>query len=137
MDFRNRILGLEYIHSRDLDSHPGNWRDHPKPQVEALRGVLAEVGEAVGQIGEAAILARELVAAAEQLWLTGRLPRDERLDYVMDKLALYFPDLDRQQVYPLVEAAVYWLKRATQQEPTDLPVPLGGARAGTQGARHA
>lgn len=97
----------------------------------------SNVGEAVGQIGEAAILARELVAAAEQLWLTGRLPRDERLDYVMDKLALYFPDLDRQQVYPLVEAAVYWLKRATQQEPTDLPVPLGGARAGTQGARHA
>lgn len=46
MDFRNRILGLEYIHSRDLDSHPGNWRDHPKPQVEALRGVLAEVGVA-------------------------------------------------------------------------------------------
>lgn len=85
----------------------------------------SNVGEALDQIGQAAILARELVAAAEQLWLTGRLPRDERLDYVMDKLALYFPDLDRQQVYPLVEAAVYWLKRATQQEPTDLPADLG------------
>ena len=43
-DYRNRILGLEYVNSRDLDAHPGNWRDHPKPQVEALRGVLAEVG---------------------------------------------------------------------------------------------
>lgn len=27
MDYRNRIIGLEYIHSRDLDSHPGNWRE--------------------------------------------------------------------------------------------------------------
>lgn len=85
------------------------------------------VGEAIDQIGQATILARELVAAAEQLWLTGRLERGERLDYVMDKLALYFPDLDRRQVYPLVEAAVYWLKRATQQEPTELPVNLSPA----------
>lgn len=46
MDYRNRVIGLEYIHSRDLDNHPGNWRDHPKPQVEALRGVLSEVGVA-------------------------------------------------------------------------------------------
>lgn len=43
-DYRNRIIGLEYVNSRDLTAHPGNWRDHPKPQVDALRGVLAEVG---------------------------------------------------------------------------------------------
>ena len=43
-DYRNRIVGLEYIPSDQLTSHPGNWREHPKAQAEALRGVLGEVG---------------------------------------------------------------------------------------------
>lgn len=44
MEVRNRVLGLEYIHTRDLTAHPGNWREHPKAQADALRGVLNEVG---------------------------------------------------------------------------------------------
>jgi len=43
-DYRNRILGLEYINSGDLTSHTGNWRSHGAAQTEALRGVLKEVG---------------------------------------------------------------------------------------------
>ena len=43
-DYRNRIKALEFVSSADLVSHPGNWRDHPKAQAEALKGVLAEVG---------------------------------------------------------------------------------------------
>lgn len=43
-DYRNRILSLEYIPSGDLTAHPGNWRDHPKAQADALKGVLQEVG---------------------------------------------------------------------------------------------
>ena len=43
-DYRNRILGLEYIDVADLTYHPGNWREHPTAQAEALKGVLAEVG---------------------------------------------------------------------------------------------
>lgn len=43
-DYRNRITGLEYVASKDLTPHPGNWREHGKAQTEALRGVLAEVG---------------------------------------------------------------------------------------------
>jgi hypothetical protein len=27
-----------------LTAHPGNWREHPAAQAEALKGVLAEVG---------------------------------------------------------------------------------------------
>lgn len=42
--YRNRIKALEYVAASDLTPHPGNWRDHPKAQVEALKGVLAEVG---------------------------------------------------------------------------------------------
>jgi hypothetical protein len=43
-DYRNRILGLEYINSGDLTAHNGNWRNHPAAQAEALKGVLKEVG---------------------------------------------------------------------------------------------
>lgn len=46
MEYRNRITGLEYIDSRELAPHPGNWRDHGKAQTDALKGVLAEVGVA-------------------------------------------------------------------------------------------
>ena len=43
-DYRNRIKALEYVDAADLTAHPGNWRDHPKAQADALKGVLAEVG---------------------------------------------------------------------------------------------
>ena len=43
-NYRNRIKALEYVNSADLVAHPGNWRDHPAAQAEALKGVLAEVG---------------------------------------------------------------------------------------------
>ena len=43
-DYRNRIKALEYVNASDLTAHPGNWRDHPKAQADALKGVLAEVG---------------------------------------------------------------------------------------------
>ena len=43
-DYRNRIKTLEYIDSRELTAHPGNWRKHPTAQAVALKGVLAEVG---------------------------------------------------------------------------------------------
>jgi hypothetical protein len=43
-DYRNRIKSLEYVDAADLVAHPGNWRDHPAAQAEAMRGVLAEVG---------------------------------------------------------------------------------------------
>ena len=44
MEIRNRIKALEYIHTRDLTAHPGNWREHPKAQADALLGILQEVG---------------------------------------------------------------------------------------------
>lgn len=88
----------------------------------ALRqGRATSVGGAVEQMVDAATVARELVAAAEQLWLTGRLQRGERLDYVLDKLGAYFPDIDDDALIAIAEAAVYWLKLAKLQMPTDLP----------------
>jgi hypothetical protein len=43
-DYRNRIKALEYVDAANLTAHPGNWREHPQAQAEAMRGVLAEVG---------------------------------------------------------------------------------------------
>lgn len=44
MNYKNRIIGLEYVDAAELTPHPGNWRKHGKAQVDALRGVLSEVG---------------------------------------------------------------------------------------------
>lgn len=98
-------------------------RDEPVQDVPAV----------LDQIGEAAILARELVAAAEQLWLTGRLHRDKRLEYVLGQLQEYFPGLDSEQLLPLVEATVYGLKLLKQQLPDDLPSLFDGGAGSQQG----
>jgi hypothetical protein len=52
--FRDRIRELRRVRAGDLAANPRNWRTHPKAQVEALKGVLDEIGYAD------AILAREL-----------------------------------------------------------------------------
>src|SRR5712675_3759966 len=54
MKIRNRIVETRTVPARDLLPNPKNWRRHPKAQVDALRGLLAEIGYAD------ALLAREL-----------------------------------------------------------------------------
>lgn len=76
-----------------------------------LRTKPANVAEAVTGIQEASEFARVAVAAAEQLWSTGKLPRDQRLDYALKRLQAEFPWLEGQQAQATVEAAVYWLKQ--------------------------
>jgi hypothetical protein len=43
-DFKNRIVGLEYIEASKLKAHPKNWRVHPEDQRSLLEGVLDQVG---------------------------------------------------------------------------------------------
>lgn len=62
---------------------------------------------------EAAEVAETLVAAAEQLYVDERLPKNERFDYVMKQLRVFFPQLDEERLRLTIEAAVYWLKIAT------------------------
>ena len=54
MTFRDRIRDLRRVRAGDLVANPKNWRRHPQAQLDALRGVLAEVGYAD------ALLVREL-----------------------------------------------------------------------------
>lgn len=53
--------------------------------------------------------AKTLVMAAEQLYETGRLPADERFDWVKEQLEVSF-GVDSEQAVALIEAAVYWMR---------------------------
>src|ERR1700687_4993553 len=54
MKIRNRIVETRTVLARDLLSNPRNWRRPPKPQADALKALLREIGIAD------ALLAREL-----------------------------------------------------------------------------
>lgn len=54
MNIRNRIVELRHVPANQLRPNAKNWRTHPPAQVDALKGMLAEVGYA------GAALAREL-----------------------------------------------------------------------------
>ena len=58
---RDRIRELRRVPASELAPNPKNWRTHPREQLDALRGVLAEVGYA------GAALARELPDGSLQL----------------------------------------------------------------------
>lgn len=74
------------------------------------RGAPRSPSEAAKQFRQAMDTASVLTAAAEQLWRTGELPRDGRLDYVMEELRSLYPGLDEGQLRALVEAAVFLWK---------------------------
>jgi hypothetical protein len=42
--FKDPANPIRYVKGRDLAPHPANWRSHPAEQMDALRGLLAEVG---------------------------------------------------------------------------------------------
>lgn len=54
MQIRDRIKELRRVPANELLPNPKNWRTHPAKQLDALRGVLAEIGFAGAE------LAREL-----------------------------------------------------------------------------
>lgn len=75
-----------------------------------VRTKPTSIAGAIGQIQQASETAKALVMAAEQLWLTGELQKDDRLYYVMERLQTAWPSLDEEQLRATAEAAVYWLK---------------------------
>ena len=61
MKIRDRIKDLRRVPASELHPNPLNWRTHPKEQLDAIRGILAEVGFAGAE------LARELPDGSLQL----------------------------------------------------------------------
>lgn len=53
MAIKNRVVELRQVKAGDLIRNPRNWRQHPKAQRDAMKGVLNEIGYA------GALLARE------------------------------------------------------------------------------
>jgi hypothetical protein len=60
---------------------------------------------------QATVIACDLVAAAEQLWLTGHLPKDARYQWVYTQLGDLFPGLNPNQREALIESAVWFMKQ--------------------------
>lgn len=73
-------------------------------------GMLESTGAALTGIETAAGAAKEYVAAAEQLWKTGKIAKGDRLDWVLDRLSDAFPAIPEETLRDSVEAAVTWLK---------------------------
>ena len=46
MEIKNRIKELRQVKASELLPNPKNWRTHPVGQMDALKGVLAEIGYA-------------------------------------------------------------------------------------------
>ena len=80
-----------------------------------MRKPPATAAEALAEVQEATEVTRQFVAAAEQLWKTGRITRDERFEYVAARLAERYPGMDTNQAAATIEAAVYWLKNGLAQ----------------------
>lgn len=99
-----------------------------------LQDKLESVVDGAEAVLTASTIASQYVAAAEQLWLTGKLPRESRFDWVYERLTAACPGVDRGQLIALIEGAVYWLKLYADEpnpnsiERTQAEFIAGGAR---------
>jgi len=71
---------------------------------------LRPAAERLTDLERAAGAARELVLAAEQLYETGRLPKDDRFEWALTRLAELHPAIDRDTLTWAIEAAVKGVK---------------------------
>lgn len=81
MQIRDRVKELRRVRASELVPNPRNWRTHPDPQRDALRGVLSEVGYAD------ALLARELDDGRLEL-IDGHLRAETTPDVLVPVLVL-------------------------------------------------
>ncbi len=88
---RDRIVGLRRVPAKELIPNPKNWRRHPKAQVDALRGVLREVGYAD------ALLAREL-SDGRLMLIDGHLRAETTPDAVVPVLVLDVSEAEADKI---------------------------------------
>jgi len=78
-------------------------------QSISIEGV-ADVAGQLTELQDAVAEARELVLAAEQLYQTGRLPKDKRFTWVHNRLKATLPELSEDTLATAIEAAVAGIK---------------------------
>ena len=81
-----------------------------------LRTRPDNVAGAIKTLQDVSTVAETAFSAAEQFWRTGRLPRDERFNYALGLLEREFPSMQRDHLVAALEAAVFWLKQATNAD---------------------
>lgn len=101
------ILGLVVAVAAAVMAGLAFWRAGTAPGVTSL---LEAMEEGLTDIETAAGAAREYVLAAEQLWETGRLDKDNRLIWVLERLQGAFPSIADETLIDSIEAAVAWMK---------------------------
>lgn len=86
--------------------------------------LLTEVQTTATDLREIIAMAEQLVAAAEQLWTTGKIGKDDRFDWVFERLDELFPDIDRPTLTAMIEGAVFLIKQGVKVvTPAVLPAP--------------
>jgi len=88
---RDRIRELRRVPAKELLPNTKNWRRHPKAQVDALRGLLAEIGYAD------ALLARELPDGRLML-IDGHLRAETTPDALVPVLLLDFNEEEADKI---------------------------------------
>lgn len=89
---RDRIRELRRVPASSLRPNPRNWRTHPKAQMDAIRGVLAEIGYA------GASIARELPDGSLEL-IDGHARAEVSGDDPVPVLVL---DVSEEEAYKLL-----------------------------------
>jgi len=89
---RDRIKDFRRVKASELFASPRNWREHPKAQQAALRGILEDVGYAD------ALLARELPDGTLEL-VDGHLRKETTPDQEVPVLVL---DIDEDEAKKLL-----------------------------------
>ena len=92
MAMRDRIKELRRVKASELSANPRNWRTHPQAQVDAMEGILAEIGYA------GALLARELSDGTLEL-IDGHLRAELDPDQEVPVLIV---DLDQDEANKLL-----------------------------------
>lgn len=83
------------------------WRTGRTPNVDEA---LAEVMGQLSGMERAVKTAQAYVLAAEQLWQSGKLNKESRFAYVLERLEAAFPGVDEEILTDSIEAAVAWMK---------------------------
>lgn len=88
------------------------WLNRGGNNTVTIEGV-ADTIDVAGDIWEDA---REFVAAAEQLYSSGRIEKDSRFRYVFEALQKQYPDVDTKFVEAAIEAGVWHLRQWQNQD---------------------
>lgn len=88
---RDRIKSLRRVAAKDLLPNPRNWRTHPPEQVDAMRGLLNEIGWAD------AVLARE-DADGKLILIDGHLRKDVAPDAEVPVLILDVDEAEADKI---------------------------------------